>query len=134
MRNRVRRLQFLSMILILFGASGLSGQVVKTPEADVSPGRDGMVVAIDKATGELRQPTANEAAAFTRTSREPVRQLKVSRTSGGAVMIELDESFLDYFTIRLADDGSLHPAFSRGDQLVTILRLPVRTAPVMVEK
>lgn len=134
MRNPGRRLQFSLMILTLLVASAVSAQVVKTPEADISPARDGMVVAIDKVTGALRQPTASEAAALAPAQRTPFRQLKVSRTAGGAVMMELDESFLDYFTVRVADDGSLHAACAHAAQVDTILRLPVRTAPVMEEK
>ena len=134
MRNSARRFHLLVMILILLAATAMSGQVVRTQETDASPGREGMTVAIDRATGQLRQPTASEAAALAPPHRTPFHQLKVGRTAGGAVMIELDESFLDYLTVRIADDGSLHTACTHAAQVDTILRLPVRTAPLMEEK
>lgn len=134
MRSSARRFHLLVMILILLAATAMSGQVVKTQETDASSGRDGMTVAIDRATGQLRQPTAGEAAALAPAHRTSFRQLKVGRTAGGAVMIELDESFLDYLTVRVGDDGGLHTACTHASQVDTILRLPVRTAPVMEEK
>lgn len=134
MRIPARRFQFFMLLLLLLAASAISAQVAKTPESDDRPGREGMVVAIDKATGQLRQPTADEAAVLTAPQRTPLRQLKVGRTAGGAVMIELDETFLDYFTVRLGEDGGLHALCTHADQVDTILRLPVRTAPVMEEK
>jgi len=130
-----RRFQFWLLILMCVVASGLSAQVVHVPESDADAGKAGMVVAIDPVTGELRQPTRKEAAGLTMRQPSPARELKVTRMSSGMVMIELDDSFLDYLTVRLGEDGHLHTACARADQVDTILRLPVRAAtPAMEEK
>ena len=93
-----------------------------------------MVAAIDPVTGELRQPTAKEAAALTMAQPRLARELKVTQTASGMVMIELDESFLDYLTVRIGDDGRLHTACARANEVDTILRLPVQTTPALEEK
>ena len=126
------RFQFLLLILMCVAASSLSAQVYHAPETDAA--KPGMMIAIDAATGELRQPTAKEAAALTATRPAPARALKVTRTSSGMVMIELDESFLDYLTVRIGEDGRLHTACARPEQVDTILRLPVRATPALEEK
>ena len=134
MAKPVRRFQFLLFIVLCVAATSSSAQVYQAPPTDADAGQSGMVVAIDAATGQLRQPTAKEAAALTAAHAAPARPLKVTRTSTGMVMIELDESFLDYLTVRIGDDGRLHTACARVDQVDTILRLPVRTTPALEEK
>jgi hypothetical protein len=123
----------------------LMAQVYRSPETDaqrptvapVNAPAEGMLVAIDPVTGELRQPTAAEAAALTMAQREkvaPTRVLRIVQTASGMAMIELDDSFLEYFTVRIGEDGKLHGACAQPDQVDTVLRLPVRTAPKLEEK
>ncbi|MGZ5445474.1 MAG: post-PEP-CTERM-1 domain-containing protein [Thermoanaerobaculia bacterium] len=128
------RVPFLWMFLMCVAAGSLSAQVYHAPETDADAGKAGMVVAIDAVTGELRQPTAKEAAALRAAAPPAARELKITRTSSGMVMIELDESFLDYYTVRIGDDGRLHTACVGADEVDTILRLPVRATPLMEEK
>lgn len=135
MWKSARRVSFLSMFLLCMAASSLSAQVYHAPETDADAGKAGMVVAIDAVTGELREPTAKEAAALRAAApAATARELKITRTSSGMVMIELDESFLDYYTVRIGDDGRLHTACVSAEQVDTILRLPVRATPLMEEK
>jgi hypothetical protein len=126
-------LLFCLTLLFCLMAGGLSAQVYQVPEADTSAPTGGMTAAIDPVTGQLRQPTPEEASLLA-VKAAPLRELKVTQMANGMVMIELDESFLDYLTVRIGEDGDLHAACTRADQVDTILRLPVRATPLMEEK
>lgn len=121
-------------------------QVYRAPETDEpakksaaatnvqAPG-DGMTVAIDPATGALRQPTKAEAEALTGArDAAPRRALRIVKTSSGMQMVELDDSFLEYLTVRKDADGQLHAACVHANQVPSILRLPVPAVQKLEEK
>lgn len=82
----------------------------------------GMVVHIDAATGELRAPTAEEAAEL----REAVRRQFGSPgerdfvpeqrdLAGGGVMSELDVELHDFLVVRVTDEGETVTACVKGE-------------------
>lgn len=124
----------------------LFAQIYRAPETD-APSRkpaaatvktpdDGVMVAIDPATGALRQPTKAEVEALTgaREKAGAPRALRLTRTATGMTMVELDDSFLEYLTVRRDADGRLHAACVHAEQVPSILRLPVPAVQPLEEK
>lgn len=124
----------------------LLAQVYESPETDAKPAAvamqpaedasAGMLIAIDPVTGALRQPTAAEAAALTalQPAKAPKLHLEAMQMATGGIMIELDDSYLDYLTVRIDEAGHLHSACVRSEQVDTVLRLPVRSTVKLEEK
>ncbi len=143
--------RFLRNVLLLSSCLALTlplmGQVYNTPETDVKQGpavvlekdagSSGMLVAIDPVTGELRQPTAAEASVLSAAESQKKAakgELRMVTLAAGGVMIELDDSFLNYSVLRIGENGHFHASCVGAHEVDTILRLPVRVAQPLEEK
>jgi hypothetical protein len=78
------------------------GEQVRTRE-------EGMQVAIDRATGKLRQPTASEARTLgspTITAKSAATGLQYTTWPDGTVSAVLTEDYLNVWLVQLNDNGS----------------------------
>lgn len=66
----------------------------------------GMVVVIDKDTGELRAPTADEAVNYQEPVQRSKEPLKVERRADGSETMKLDDRFTTYSTVVRNADGT----------------------------
>jgi hypothetical protein len=122
--------------LVCAPAFASAQQAAQTPQ----DAADAQKVAIDPATGKLRQPTAQEAkdlAALGRMLSRPVESLPVSVHANGMLSVDLEDAFMDVSFVRLTPDGHLE----RGclhllDVATRFLLDPARpaAAPVLEEK
>lgn len=78
--------------------------------ADDTAAQPGMRAFVDPATGQLREPTAEEAAELSRVSERRALTSRVALETvlpNGAVAIEVGEEFMNEVTVRKNADGSL---------------------------
>jgi hypothetical protein len=105
-------------LLVAAAASSALAQVaVNDRDASAASARvepatagEGIHAAIDPATGQLRAPTAEEAAALSRSEgprRRNLGALTVTESPDGVLMVELDESYLDYLLVKTDASGHL---------------------------
>jgi hypothetical protein len=85
--------------------------VINAPAADVSAttvGSAGMRAQKDRATGELRMPTAAEAAELDALTPAADEEAVVARAApGGGYVAELTSAHLSYSVVRKNEDGQL---------------------------
>ncbi len=99
---------------------------------------DAQKVAIDPATGKLRQPTAQEAKeleALGRMLSRPVESLPVQVHGNGMLSVNLEDAFMDVSFVRLTPEGHLeHSCLHLLDEATRFLLEPPAAKPVLEEK
>lgn len=107
-------------VAALLVAGAVSPAFASDPDNAFEPrAAQSMRVFIDPATGKLRIPTAVEAAELDRLierdrARSQRRQVSIMQTSTGAVMAELDDSYMDYIVVSVGPSGRLMTACVKG--------------------
>jgi hypothetical protein len=83
----------------------------KAPAPAVNSGMSGMMVAIDPATGKIRQPTAAESKALVAGIQEMTKasavQPELKQFSDGTMSVDLSSSFLNISMAQVQPDGSI---------------------------
>lgn len=103
-------------------------------------GPNGQVASVDPASGQLRQPTAEEVAALAATLRMLSRDdstLQVQYGADGTMSIDLQGTYLNVATASLGDNGRVAYSCTPSlDALRAFLegRAPAPARPVLEEK
>lgn len=124
-KNKQRR------IVLVLAATALASAAAATAETARDRGGDrvvahGVQVAIDPATGKLRQPTREEALELARRHGVEIsdgRPVAVTKLAGGTVMAELGEEHMQYSVAGLLD-GALVQTCVGHDDLASWLGAP----------
>lgn len=101
---------------------------------------DAQKVAVDPATGKVRQPTAEESRALAELARmvsRPVESLPVQVHDNGMLSVNLEDAFMDVALVRLTPDGHLEQGcLHLLDEATRFLLEPARPVaqPVLEEK
>jgi hypothetical protein len=89
-------------------AYAAKGQRAKVPAPAAN---SGLMVAIDPATGKIRQPTAAEAKALVAGIQEMTKasavQPELKQSSDGTMSVDLSSSFLNISMVQVQADGSI---------------------------
>lgn len=123
------------VVLSLFASSLFAAQSETEPRKDsvvrLSPAA--LQAAIDPATGQLRQLTPEEARELASSF---MRSLKLKPAtprvlSNGAVGVELDDSYLNFYMARVMPEGFLQfdCVNTPGDAIALLVGAPLRRIP-----
>lgn len=111
--------------------------IASAQEAPQDPA-DAQKVAVDPATGKLRQPTAQESKeleALGRMLSRPVESLPVQVHANGMLSVNLEDAFMDVAFVRLTPEGHLeHSCLHLLDEATRFLLEPPAAKPVLEEK
>lgn len=97
----------------------------------------GMRAFIDPATGQLREPTAEEAAALARRGLRASAMStgpEVVRHANGMLSAELGDDYMTEVVVRRNADGSLSMACVPKPLTATVLYAPAKPRPAELEK
>ena len=99
----IRRLLLVGLVIL-----AATSVFAASPQA-VPDTQSGLQVAIDPATGKLRQPTAEEVQQIAKSFNATLRlhPLVPRVSANGAVSVELDDSFANFYIARMTDEGGL---------------------------
>ncbi len=95
---------------------------------------NGLMAAIDPATGKLRQPTAAESqalAAGVQSMFSPLEALQAKMTADGTMSVNLGTSFLNISVAQVGPDGAIHEVCVDNAAAASTL---VNAAPVFEDK
>jgi hypothetical protein len=91
-------------------AHAAKGRRAKAPAPAANSGNSGMMVAIDPATGKIRQPTAAESKALVAGIQEMTKasiQPELKQFADGTMSVDLSNSFLNISMAQVQPDGSI---------------------------
>jgi hypothetical protein len=92
-------------------AYAAKGRRAKAPAPAANSGNSGMMVAIDPATGKIRQPTAAESKALVAGIQEMTKassiQPELKQFADGTMSVDLSNSFLNISMAQVQPDGSI---------------------------
>jgi hypothetical protein len=110
MRNNQRRVVLALVAVLALGltAAAAAGEL-KAQKTAVRAAGNGMQVAIDPATGKIRQPTAEEMRSLAAAlgTNKSLANLQMKEYADGTLSVTLDESFLNVWVARIGADGTL---------------------------